>query len=102
MPDKEKVIKGLESCVKSDWEVCMNKVCPYAPKESYNFACCRYKVMEDALELLKEQEAVVRCKDCKHGKVNPCSEFTTCFHEGSCLYGNTRKSDWFCADGEGR
>lgn len=59
MTDVEKVIKGLESCVKADWEVCMNKVCPYAPEESYNFACCRYKVMKDALELLKEQKAPV-------------------------------------------
>ena len=42
---------------------------------------------------------VVRCKDCKHGKINICDEFATCYNDGSCLYGNTRKSNWFCADG---
>ena len=70
MSDIEKVIKGLESCVKADWEVCMNKVCPYAPKGNTNFVCCKYKVMADALELLKEyknekeRNPVIVCPHC--------------------------------------
>ena len=49
----------------------------------------------DALNLLKEQETVVRCKDCRwrsnHGATStkwlPCMD-------------NRYDDDWFCADGE--
>ena len=69
--------------------------------------------VRDVLALLKEQDncencaiaiedrqPVVRCKNCKHGKINICDEFTTCYNVDSCLYGNKRKSNWWCADGE--
>jgi hypothetical protein len=54
--------------------------------------------MEDALALLKEQEAVVRCKDCKQGEqsVLPNRHLWCKIHE---FY---REPDWFCADGEKR
>lgn len=45
-------------------------------------------------------DEIVRCKDCKYGKIHPCAEYTTCLKEYSCLYMNTRSSDWYCADGE--
>lgn len=59
---------------------------------------------EEADELMDDHWVgeLVRCKDCKHGKINQCKEYTTCYLEYSCLYGNTRKSDWFCADGKRR
>ena len=53
MADIEKVIKGIESCKhgKCDYR------CPYA---SVNVGC-RYELMGDALELLKEQrEQIIR------------------------------------------
>ena len=55
--------------------------------------------MENAVRLLKEQEAVVRCKYCKHGricnnlilgKIVDCPKGTPHIHN----------LDWFCADGE--
>lgn len=60
---------------------------------------CHGTVLDDAIALLKGQQHIVRCKDCKHGKINICDEFTTCYNAYSCLYGNTRKSNWWCADG---
>ena len=45
--------------------------------------------IRDALALLKEQEAVVRCKDCKYYMTIHC----TC--DGCCI-----SPDWFCADGK--
>ena len=120
MPDLEKVINTLENC--REGRSCDG--CSY----DINSSKCIFIVHRDALallneqqnkiyalevelasakeyaegclELLKEQPQIVRCKDCKHGKINPYERYTTCFHVGSCLYGNTRKSDWFCADGE--
>ena len=89
-------------------------------------ALCHGTVLDDAIALLKRQiiqrdshnteyivkwtdgawqfmpdvmQELVRCKDCRHGKINDCEEFTTCYNASSCLYGNTRKSNWFCADG---
>ena len=45
----------------------------------------------DALALLKEQEAVVRCKDCK-------KRYTVlCIQEEAGNINN--QDDWFCADG---
>ena len=49
-------------------------------------------------ELLKEQEEVVRCKDCKHGY--ECEFDIKCENEGNPqMFGTRHKPDWFCADG---
>ncbi len=45
-------------------------------------------------KLLKEQEAVVRCKDCKYSLSN--SRFCAYPHKKN----NIQQGDWFCADGE--
>lgn len=87
MPDREKVIKGLECLTNEDPYMstiaCAEKKCPYAVIPDCNLA-----IWHDALELLKEQEIVVRCKDCKHRL-----ECDYCIENGD---------DWFCADGERR
>ena len=44
------------------------------------------QTIKGALELLKEQETIVRCKDCKHRL--------------ECDYWIENGDDWFCADGE--
>lgn len=67
MPDREKVIKALELCVGKhecikQWQ---DEHCPYeAWLGSYDdlFDECTSKLAKDALSLLKEQDAVVRCK----------------------------------------
>jgi hypothetical protein len=57
----------------------------------------RYQhILNDALALLKEQEALVRCKDCKHKEesVSPSWEaWCNRLHCGCDL-------NWYCADGE--
>ena len=52
MPDREKVIKGLECCNAPN----NHDDCPYNGDNHYNV--CTHKLLCDALELLKEQEAV--------------------------------------------
>ena len=54
MPDREKVIKGLECCKRKDGNEC--KVCPYTESEY-----CTEDMVTDALALLKESvsQAVV-------------------------------------------
>ena len=54
MPDKKKVIKGLECCLKEPDDLCSNP-CEYCPYEG--FGCIDTMKME-ALALLKEQEAI--------------------------------------------
>ena len=49
MPDREKVIKGLECCA----AVNCGQSCPYAPVGG-----CRVQVLRDAIALLKEQEPI--------------------------------------------
>lgn len=50
MPDREKVINALERC--DLYELCVDDSCPY-----YRDAACLEKLRQDALALLKEQEA---------------------------------------------
>ena len=52
MADREKVIKGLQCC-KSPND---HEHCPYNTGVHYNV--CTYRLLSDALELLKEQEPV--------------------------------------------
>ena len=54
MPDREKVIKGLECCTK--WDSCSD--CPYQTPNEYDISECTEPLHKDALALLIEQEAV--------------------------------------------
>jgi hypothetical protein len=54
MPDREKVIRGLEWCIKLDGNGCSLE-CPYLAGKSP----CPNAMLRDALALLKEQEARV-------------------------------------------
>ena len=100
MPDRDKVIKGLAHCtrpseVSKGGNFCMD--CPYTEPIGFNqFKCNGQQMMKDAIALLKEQEAVVRCKDCKHKEKDGISEG---FHY--CNVNGLQVTDaWFCADGE--
>ena len=91
MADIEKVIRGLEICTNPQTKQgCLNGECPYDSNG------CRNQMEWDALELLKAQPKIVRCKDCKHGYQD----------EASISLGTVRCSklncfkleDWFCGD----
>ena len=87
MPDREKYIEVLSKAVKT-------------VKESNEDAPIKISLdcIEDILELLKEQESVVRCKDCRNAIVYDGIE-VVCTHIDS--NGNDKHTaDWFCADGE--
>ena len=63
------------------------------------FCLCQRWILKDAIALLKEQEAVVRCKDCKHcyfaSNRVPNERSYACEKHGIDIV-----PDWFCADGE--
>ena len=67
MPDREKVIKGIEHCDFGGSGTCYEKECPY-----YQSHDCTDELKNDILILLKEQEAVepinsygtFRCGNC--------------------------------------
>ena len=61
MPDREKVIKGLESC---KHPFCQIYDCPYAPWD--RDLTCKDELFDDALELLKElqRNPVIVCPHC--------------------------------------
>ena len=54
------------------------------------------ELLKDVRELLKEQEAVVRCKDCKHKEKSVSPSWEAWCNRLHCGCDN----DWFCADGE--
>lgn len=55
-------------------------------------------IMRKAHAMLKEQEAVVRCKDCKHYRYYGLSQDTV----SECMLDicTNQNEDWFCAEGE--
>lgn len=93
--DREKAIKGIhQHCKGSLFDRCGE--CPYydidfSAWEESKFKC-RDELLSDALDLLKEQEAVVRCKDCKNGEPGACGYGIDCD-------GFWHDDDWYCADG---
>lgn len=85
MAELEKVIK--------EWESVLSRDPLDAP----------WDLIDETLALLKEQEAVVRCKDCRHWL--PMDRFHQDYHpgRGDCeLNCWVRDFDWYCADGERR
>lgn len=81
MANREKYIEVLSKAVKE-----LNKDAPIK---------ISLKCVEDILELLKEQETIVHCKDCIHWTPT----------RGSVIYGTCKQqhltdANWFCADGE--
>lgn len=92
MPDKEKVIKGLELCLKSIDEPDCRKECPYYE------ACQKYEgrvifqpLMRDTLALLKELEAVEPVT--QSSVYDPDTWFYVC---GSCKKGVIDRGDKYC------
>ena len=112
MPDRKKVINGLEHCSKGPIGCQTN--CPY----QRDFGC-RAQLASDALELLKEDrleiasevvkesilmyqgKQIVRCKECKYGekqnnaKGEPMIECVLMYDDAW-----LKDPDWFCADGK--
>ena len=131
MPDREKVIKGLNSCSGSG--TCVNS-CPYYDNCGNNYSCTS-NLAKDALALLKEQEQdiqnliadfddlreeheklldkkiplitsgknVIQCKDCKYGK-QLFPDYISCqiSDENESGCHASHKPEWFCADGDRR
>ena len=94
MPDIEKVIKGIKCCINTTTEnldsnpnACIE--CPYA--ENGN-ACSPWALLDDVLELLKEYQQIVLCKDCKYGK--------RLGHFYECDDGVMHEQDFYCKAGE--
>ena len=80
MPDMEKVRKALEVFNKN--RICLPHLIPWDE-------------IADVIILLKEQEAVILCKDCKHWRRCECGSYGSC-EERDGFY----DAEWFCADGE--
>ena len=119
MPDREKVMRGLECCTRLG----CHHGCEYK-SNGYTAMDCRQELERDALallqeqehkdkmfhaleddwkrlkELLKEHETVVRCKDCKHYRINTVYPGTNMIMKYCAKTGIAENSpDWFCADG---
>ena len=59
MPDREKVLRGLECCAIDIGDICDNGGCPYSDEYEGIGDTCIDTLMADALALLKAQEARV-------------------------------------------
>jgi len=89
MPDMGMVVKWFEFCRVED--KCSTD-CPYFDNTGSARECTN-KLAKDVLTLLKEQEEVTRCKDCKwyDERISMCD---------NCVL--PREPTFFCADGKQR
>lgn len=94
--DRDKVVTWLTICGEnSDCSEC----CPYHAEHRTEDAIeCMSALMRDALELLKEEPEIVRCKDCKHyhydkDQIPYCDDID---------YGYGWRDDDFCSHAERR
>lgn len=94
MPDREKVIKGLET---------IKQFFGYGLPSTAEMFDSYYGILNDAIALLKEQDAVVRCKDCKYGRKHNVN-IIECMkaHDYNLEHQEFHHENWFCADGERR
>lgn len=92
MPDSEKVIRAVDSC----FDYWLDQHRYIHPSE---FETVRRRKAE-AIAMLKEQQQIVRCKDCRYGQYCADGETTyQCFKWNSNEFGALHEQDWFCADG---
>ena len=116
--DREKVIKGLETCIPMKYETneekeCRHEQCPYGRENYKPLNGCFWDLMSDALALLKERnncencaiaiedrQPVVRCKDCKHGRKHNIN-IIECLkaHDYNLEHQEFHHKNWYCADG---
>lgn len=101
MANRKNVIKNLEICTSGYCEGCT-----YYKPGAMNIGCWN-RLMVNAAKLLKEQETVTWCKDCKYSNLY-CTEDThgewlfECCHPSTDDNPVIHKWNWFCADGEKR
>lgn len=95
MPDRDNVINHFQDAIE-------------ASGNGNKWRFVRVDIIEDALELLKEQEPIIRCKDCKYGLYTG-TEYLCDRHSGHAnifgedqYYKEWHNGNWFCADGERR
>lgn len=109
MADIEKVIKGLECCIKQGEQGILDcdYDCPYG--EHGNRLDCWIKMNRDALAMLKEQDAkkqisddihetakqfrqtIVRCKDCRHYENCEVNDLLLNHENGYCSDGERKE-----------
>lgn len=96
MPDRENVISGLH-CRAQDLMIDLPACdgCDYQIQIVNRMGCDFRRLCRDALALLKEQEAVVRCKDCRF-RDDPQSVISMWL---PCQFAET-PNEWYCASGK--
>lgn len=95
MTDREKVITGLQCIINGNVRC---ESCGYAIDKHGHYSC-QQNCASDAISLLKEQETVVRCKDCIYADDFDCpAPLPTGY---LCQKGHgSHLGHWFCADGK--
>lgn len=95
MIDRNKVMQALKCCSDLSGKSCAK--CTYVTDDfCLGNGSPIGQLAHDALELMKEQEAIVRCKDCLRRGTYDCPVYIG--GDGMC----SEPDDWFCADGERR
>ena len=98
MADREKVIKALEYCIGRNgcWSDDNHEECPWISK-------CREdssSLKRDAIELLKEQEKIIRCKDCRHWIGGGIDDKDNFIPPRCTLFNELQTANWFCPAGQ--
>ena len=103
MIDRKQTIYDIERCTCHVPDACRD--CSKY-KKGRPILSCMEDLLNDAMELLKKQPEIVRCKDCKHAVLTTSGEVKYCkcwqsdengTYGGDPLY---LDGNYYCADGE--
>ena len=90
MEDRERIINDIGCCISHGLDAC--KYCSkYDPTDIK--LDCMDRLFRDAMESLKEEPEIVRCKDCRKKDKEECPMYV----DYPCT--NKPGDDWFCAEG---
>ena len=107
MPDIDSVKRALH-CRGQDLMIDLPPCdqCEYRFEMPNGGGCDFRRLCRDAAEMMTVQEAVVRCKDCKHAMMTADGKMCKYCAMDTDDFGYQREvyhdADWFCADGKRR
>ena len=94
MVDIDKVIRGWERCQKCRTFPLMGNIEYVQCEYTVGLHCGKDRLIYETLCLLRDQKKqIVRCEDCKWNVGTMEKPYCQ-------IMGNTRKPDWYCADGK--
>ena len=92
MADIDKVIRGWERCQKCNTMPLMGNIAYIECEYTTGLYCRKDKLISETLNVLKEQQNIVRCQDCKFSEKCEIRDLMLNHENGYCADGERKES----------